>query len=322
MSDKKIIAVVGATGAQGGGLIQAILHDPNSPFRVRAITRNAASPKAEALIAQGVEVVEADLDNPESLTQAFEGAYGAFCVTFFWAHYSPEIEQRHAQNMAIAAKEANLQHVIWSTLEDTRNWVPLADNRMPTLQGNYKVPHFDGKGASDKFFTELGVPTTFLLTSFYWENLIYFGMGVTRGEDGILGLTIPMGEKKLAGIAASDIGKCTYGILKKGSQYIGKAVAICGDQPTIPQMAAALSQALGEPVRHNDISPEVYRSFGFPGADDLGNMFQFYQDFEDYFCGIRNPEIARELNPALKSFEQWVMANRHMMVIDTVIDSD
>ena len=155
--EKKIIAVAGATGAQGGGLVRAILADPSGGFAVRALTRDPASAKAKDLAAAGAEVVAANLDDGDSLARAFAGAYGAFCVTFFWDHFSPEKEMAHARNMAQAAKQAKLQHVIWSTLEDTRLLVPLEDTRMPTLQERFKVPHFDGKGASNHFFTDLGV---------------------------------------------------------------------------------------------------------------------------------------------------------------------
>ncbi|TFG50478.1 MAG: NmrA/HSCARG family protein, partial [Gemmatimonadales bacterium] len=177
MADRKIIAVVGATGAQGGGLVRAILADASGKFTVRAITRDVNSGRAQELAALGAEVVAADVDDVESLKRAFAGAYGAFCVTFFWAHFSPEKELVHAKNMAEAAKQAGVKHVIWSTLEDTRRWVPLSDNRMPTLMGKYKVPHFDAKGEANHFFTDAGVPTTFLLTSFYWDNFIFFGSG-------------------------------------------------------------------------------------------------------------------------------------------------
>lgn len=167
MADKKIIAVVGATGAQGGGLVRAILNDPMREFGVRALTRKVDSAKAQELATLGVEVVAADLDDVESLRGGFAGAYGAFCVTNFWEHGSPEKETAQAKAMAQATKHAAMQHVIWSTLEDTRRWVPLSDTRMPTLKGKYKVPHFDGKGEADHAFRELGVPTTFLLASFY-----------------------------------------------------------------------------------------------------------------------------------------------------------
>src|SRR5712691_10961717 len=280
MADKKIIAVAGATGAQGGGLMRAITSDPNGGFAARALTRDVNSDKAKELAKLGAEVVAADVDDPESLKKAFQGAYGAYCVTFFWNHFSPEKEIAHATAMAQAAKHAGLQHVIWSTLEDTRKWVPLSDNRMPTLQGKYKVPHFDAKGEADSVFTGLGLPVTFLLTTFYWDNAIYFGMGPKKGPDGKLAITFPMGDKKLPGIAAEDIGKCAYGIFKKGKEYIGKTVGIAGEHLTGAQMAAALTTALGQEVRYNDVPAEVYRAFGFPGAEDLGNMFQFKRDFE------------------------------------------
>ena len=316
MAEKKMIAVVGATGAQGGGLVRAILSDVSGGFTTRALTRNIDSDKATELAKLGAEVVAADVDDIESLKSAFEGAYGAFCVTFFWEHMSPEKELAQATAMAHAAKHTGLQHVIWSTLEDTRQWVPLSDDRMPTLMGKYKVPHLDAKGEANQVFTDLSVPTTFLLTSFYWENLIYFGMGPKKGSDGKLAITLPMGDKKLPGIAAEDIGKCAYGIFKKGHELIGKTVGIASEHLTGAQMAAALTRALGQEVRYNDVPPEVYRSFGFPGAEDLGNMFQFKRDFNQIFCGTRNLDVARALNPSLQSFHTWLTQNKSRIPLE------
>ena len=310
MSDKKTIAVVGATGAQGGGLVRAILGDSNGSFSARAITRDVNSEKASALAKLGAEVVAANIDDKASLAAALQDVHGAYFVTFFWDHFSPEKEKAEIRNMAEAAKTAGVKHIIWSTLEDTREWIPLSDTRMPTLMDEYKVPHFDAKGESNKIFTELEVPTTFLYTSFYWDNLIHFGMGPKKDPDGKLAFTIPMGDKKLPGIAAEDIGKCAYGIFKKGSEYIGKSVGIAGEHLTGEQMANALSVALGQEVHYNAVSPEMYRSFGFPGADDLGNMFQFKHDFEEVFCAVRNIELSRALNPSLQTFETWLAQNK------------
>ncbi len=309
MNDKKIIAVVGATGAQGGGLVRAIAKDASGPFKARAITRDISGDKAKELARLGAEVVAADVDDPESLKRAFVGAHGAYCVTFFWAHFSPEREQAEAAAMARAAKYAGLAHVIWSTLEDTRKWVPLSDDRMPTLMGKYKVPHFDSKGESNRFFTDAGVPTTFLNTSFYWENFIHFGMGPKPGPDGKLAITLPMGDKQLPGIATEDIGRCAYGIFKKGAEYAGRTVGIAGEHLTGAQMAAAFGKALGKQVGYNAVPPEVYRAFGFPGAEDLGNMFQFKRDFNEAYCGARSLDVSRALNPALQSFDAWLKEN-------------
>ena len=309
MSEKKVIAVVGATGAQGGGLVRAILADPSGGFAARAITRDPNSAAAQALAAAGAEVVAGDVDDQASLERAFAGAYGAYCVTFFWAHFSPEKEQAQVKNMADAAKAAGVQHVIWSTLEDTRKWMPKGDNRMPTLMGKYKVPHFDAKGESDHCFTDAGVPTTFLLASFYWENLIGFGAGPKRDADGMLQFTLPIGDVPMAGIAAEDIGRCAYGIFQRGSKFIGARVGVAGEHLTGAEMAAAMASAIGQPVHYNAVTPAVYRSFGFPGADDLGNMFQFYRDFEPDVNATRNVARSRSLNPALQSFETWLATN-------------
>lgn len=306
MSDKKIIAIVGATGAQGGGLAHAILSDPQSEFKVRALTRNVNSDKAKALAKLGAEVVAADIDDVESIKKAFTGAYGAYAVTNFWEHFSPEKETAQAKNMADAALAAGVKHIIWSSFEDTRKWIPLEDNRMPTLLGKYKVPHFDSKGESDVFFQRPGLSATIMYTSFYWDNFIHFGMGPKIGPDGKLAITFPMGNRKLPGIAAADIGKCAYGIFKAGEKYKGKTIGIAGDHTTGVQMAASLSRALGKEVKYNGVPADVYRSFGFPGADEMGNMFQFKHDFEADYTGARSLEVSRSLNPSLQSFDDWV----------------
>jgi uncharacterized protein YbjT (DUF2867 family) len=316
MTEKKTIAVVGATGAQGGGLVRAILSDKGGSFVVRALTRDTTSDKADALRKAGAEVVAADVDDRESLRRAFTGAYGAYCVTPFWAHMSTEKEMEEAENLAEAAKQAGVQHVIWSTLEDTRRWIPLDDDRMPTLQGKYKVPHFDVKGEANHLFTNRGLPVTLLNTSAYWDNLIYFGWGPKRGPDGTLAITYPMGTKRLPAIAAEDIGKCALGIFKAGPEYIGKTIGIAGECLTGAQMAAALTKALGQEVRYQDVPPEVYRSFGFPGADDVGNMFQFKRDFEKDYCGGRDLALSRKLNPALQTFEQWLAKNKDRIPLE------
>ncbi len=303
---KKIIAVAGATGAQGGGLARAILADTSGEFAVRAITRDPNSPKARALAAAGAEVVAADIADRAAVVRAFAGAYGAYCVTFFWNHFSPDQERAEAHAMADAAKQGGVQHVVWSTLEDTRRWMQLDDARMPTLMEKYKVPHFDVKGEADDYFRATGVPTTCLLTSFYWDNLIHFGMGPKAGPDGKLHFAMPMGDRPLPGIAAEDIGRCAYGIFKRGGEFAGRTVGIAGEHLTGVQMAAALTQALGREVDYQAVPFDVYRGLGFPGAEDLGNMFQFNHDFAADFCAARSVELSRSLNPQLQSFANWL----------------
>ncbi|MCW8816280.1 MAG: NmrA/HSCARG family protein [Ignavibacteriaceae bacterium] len=316
MAEKKIIAVVGATGAQGGGLVRAILNDKDGAFAARALTRNPNSDKAKELAKMGAEVVAADLDNLESLKKAFTGAYGVYGVTNFWEHFSPEKEMEQAKAIAKASKEANVKHVIWSSLDDTRKWIPLSDNRMPTLQGKYKVPHFDAKGESNKFFTESGVPTTIFNTVFYWENFIYFGQGPKKGPDGKISISLPLADKKMPSIAVEDIGKCALAIFKNGDKYIGKTVGIAGEHLTGKQFAEAFSKVLGKEVSYNAISANTYRGFGFPGADDMGNMYQFKAEFEKDYCQSRSVELAKTLNPSLQNFTTWLEKNKNKIPLE------
>jgi len=305
MSEKKIIAVIGSTGHQGGGLCRAILDDASGEFACRAITRDAGKASAQALAAKGAEVVEGNLDDVESLKKAFAGAYGVFGVTNFWEHFSAEKEKAQAKNIADAAKAAGVKHVIWSTLEDTRALMAPDDKRMPFLQEKYRVPHFDAKAEADAFFS--GLPTTFLVTSFYWDNLYMFGLAPKKNADGVYSWAFPMGDKKLAGIAAEDIGRVAYGIFKAGSQYAGKTVGILSEALTIEEMGQKLSQAFGlGPVHYHAAGADEYRGYGFPGADEMGNMFQVYRDFETEVLGARSADAARSLNPALVTFDQFI----------------
>jgi uncharacterized protein YbjT (DUF2867 family) len=316
MAHKKILAVMGATGAQGGGLARAILHNPDGGFSVRALTRNASSDRAKELARLGAEIVVADADAPDTLPRAFAGAFAAFCVTNFWEHFSPERELAQAQAMAKAARHAGLEHVIWSTLEDTRRWVPLTDNRMPTLMGKYKVPHFDAKGEANRLFTELGIPTTFMLTSFYWDNFIHFGLHPTRSRDGTLAIRFPMANKRLPGIAVEDIGRCAYALFKRGREFVGRTVGIAGEHLTGSTMAGHMSEALRQEVRYEDVSPEVYRTLPLSGAPELANMFQFKRDFQEVFCGARSVEFSRSLNPTLQTFCEWLAQNKTRIPIE------
>ncbi|MFH0178601.1 NmrA/HSCARG family protein [Streptomyces cacaoi] len=309
MSEQKVIAVAGATGAQGGGAARAILADPDSGFTVRALTRNPDSPAARELAALGAEVVQADFHDEPSVHKAFEGAYGAFLVTNFWAHGSAEKETEEVNVLVRAAKAAGLKHVVWSTLEDTRELLPLEDERMPVLQDKYNVPHFDAKGEANELFRQAGVPTTFLNTTFFFQGFLT-QVRPLRGEDGVLTLTLPLEDGKLlSGVDSEDIGRTAFGILKGGERFIGETIGLAGDHLTGAQYAAKFEAALGEPVRFRSVPYDVFRSLEVPSAEEIANMFQYYGDFDQEFTGARDLGKVRELNPALKSFDDWLAGN-------------
>lgn len=308
-SGAKCVVVIGATGSQGGGVVKAL--SGKDGWTVRAITRNLESEKAKALTEMpGVTVVSADMDNQEQLTEAFKDAYGVFMVTNFWEHFSAAKEAEQCKNVAAAAKAAGISHVVWSTLEHTPSFG--AGDSIPDIDNGgqpYKVPHFDGKGLGDKAFKEAEVPTTFLLTSFYWDNLIHFGMGPKKGEDGTYAITFPQGEDTLLpGIAVQDIGTCAAGVFEDPS-LIGQTVGIVGEKLTCVQMAEKLTAALGTEVRFNSVQADVYRSFGFPGADDLGNMFQWQAENNAEFCVRRDLELSKKLNAGLLDFDGFLASH-------------
>ena len=302
-----LVTVFGATGAQGGGVVRDILARDKPDYRVRAVTRKPEGDAAKSLAQLGAEVVAADLDDAASVQRAMQGAHGVYCVTNFWEHFSPDKELKQAETLAEAARRERVGHVIWSTLEDTRRFLPADGARMPVLMGHYNVPHFDAKGEANRFFSERGLPVTFLQTSFYWDNLIHFGMGPQRGPDGKLVFVLPMDDKPLPGIAAADIGACAAGAFRQGPKAIGRTLGIAGEHLTGAQMAAALARTLGEPVTHVAMAPADYAKLGFPGADDLANMFQFKRDFNQVFCAARPVAESHALHPGLLNFESWLL---------------
>jgi uncharacterized protein YbjT (DUF2867 family) len=307
---KPVIAVFGATGAQGGGLARALLTDRDRHFAVRAVTRRPDGPAARELARAGADIVLADLDDGASVLRALEGAYGAFFVTNFWEHLSGEKELAQAHTLAAAAAQAGICHAIWSTLEDTREFFAADGTRMPVLEQRFNVPHFDAKGEAHRFFAQQRVPVTYLYTSGFWENLIHFGMGPQRQADGSLAVTFPTGAARIPWIGVTDIGIAAQEIFLRGDALIYDSIGVAGDHLTGTELARHLTCALGETVHYNAVTPDEFRAFGFPGADELGNMWQFKRDFEAAYCARRDLNRARALHPGMANFATWLKANQ------------
>ena len=299
--------MAGATGAQGGGLVRSILADPDGEFAVRAITRDPDSPKARALAAAGAEVVAADIADKAAVARAFDGAYGAYCVTFFWNHFSPDQERAEAHALADAAKQAGVQHVVWSTLEDSRRFVKLDDPRMPTLMGKLQGAALRREGRSGRLLPRDGradhVPADVVLLG--QPDPLRHGpqdrsrrQAVLRTADGRPG-RCPASRPTTSVVVRT-------GSSSAATSSLGRTVGIAGEHLTGAQMAAGLTRALGREVLHQDVPFDVYRGLGFPGAEDLGNMFQFNHDFSADFCRARSVEFTRSINPQLQSFADWL----------------
>jgi len=303
---KPVITVFGATGAQGGGLVRALLGDKDRHFAVRAVTRKPDSAAARAMAHAGAQVVLADIDDAASVQRALEGAYGAFLVTNFWEHMSAEKELAQAHTLAAAAAQAGIHHAIWSTREDTRQYLPADGSRMPVLQKRFNVPQFDAKGEAHRFFAQQRVPVTYLYPSCYWENLIRFGMGPLRRWNGALELIFPFGAARIPWMAADDIGIAAREIFLRGDALVYESIGVAGEFLTGFDLARQLSTVLGEEVVYNAMSPDAFRALGFPGARELGNMFQFKRDFEAEYCARRDLKRSRALHPDIADFSTWL----------------
>ncbi|MFP5353626.1 MAG: NmrA family NAD(P)-binding protein [Gemmatimonadota bacterium] len=305
-----LIAVADATGVVGGAVARAILKDPLRRYRLRALVRSSHSPQGEALANAGAEVVEVELDDATSTLRGLRGAHAAFAVTDFWAHGSPERELSQARAMATAARLADLGHVIWCTHEDSRTWMAPGDERMPTLMQRYKVPPFDAKGEADVFFGASGVPVTYFRPALAWEQLLGFGMGPRRAEDGSLRLALPLGGRPIPGIALDDIGWIVLRLLGDAAPTAARTVGVAAAHHTGEELAAAFRRALGESVMYDAVPFGSWRASGIPAAEELGNMFQFMHDFSAMYCAHRPVEAARELHPAVQSLDAWLTVHR------------
>jgi uncharacterized protein YbjT (DUF2867 family) len=314
--EPKLIAIMGASGIQGGAIVRAFHEEGTSNYEVRAITRNPDSDKAKAIAPLVKEIVKADGDDEESMAKAFEGCYGAFIVTDFWQDVNLFHEMETTRTIQAAAKKAELKHVVLSTLPDTREFVNKAENKdtwkilVDTDGFNSYVPHFDGKGAVKGDFAA-AVPTTLLETTFYYDNFINFGMGPAQHDpDQPYAVTFPMQGKKLSMMSPKDMGKQVVQIFKE-KKTIGSTVYSASENLTCQEIAEIFTKVCGYEVVYNDVPVEVYATFPFPGAAELANMFRYYTENESEFCGNRDIVKIEELmgQPTTK-FEDWVEENK------------
>ena len=287
--------------------MRAILEDKDGGFAPRALTRDVNSAKAKELAALGAEVVAANVDDVESLKKAFAGAYGAYCVTFFWEHVSPEREAAQAKAMADAA--AACRSPACHLVHARRHAEMRAAERQPDADADGQIQGAALRRQGREPITCSPTPKCrprYLLTPFYWDNFINFGMGPRKGPDGKLVLAMPMGERKARRDRRRGYRPVRVRDLQEGPGIARQEIGIHGEALTGAQMAAQLSAALGQPVEYQAVPFDVYRGLGFPGADDIGNMFQFYVEFEKEFLGARDVGLARALNPKLQDFRTWL----------------
>jgi uncharacterized protein YbjT (DUF2867 family) len=275
---KKLIAVMGATGMQGGALVDAILAD--GTFACRAITRNPSSEKALSLAARGCEVVEGDADKPDTLERAFQGADGAFLLTNFWEHKDFEREYRQATGAADAAVEAGVKHIVWSTLESVVQHDSFR-NAIPKI-GDVKVPHFDAKARATHYMKSKLYPVTYFHTSFYMENFYFFGM-MSRVDDSQYEVVLPTtrNNAKIPMLSMHDLGIGALSAFKDPANYINQDFKVVSDMRTPTEIGAQLEKVCGVKVAVKEPTPLEYAQYG---SQDLANMFLYFSEYQDVWA--------------------------------------
>jgi uncharacterized protein YbjT (DUF2867 family) len=258
-TNKELIAVVGATGQQGGAVVRALR--AGNQFRVRALTRNPAKHRELA-----DEVVEADLNRPETLKPGFEGAHGVFLVTNFQEQGADELKQATAA--VRAAKEAGVHHFVWSTLPDVE----------AISGGKLHVPHFTGKAKIDRIVKEAGFANhAFVIAPFYYQNLIGV-LGPQKQTDGSVGWALPL-DPTVRSIHMGDItelGSLVAGAFARPDQAgHGEHLPLVGDFMSFNEIIDTLNRQ-GHKFSFNQVPKEVFAGL-FPGSAEIAEMFDYFQ---------------------------------------------
>ncbi|CAH3027862.1 unnamed protein product [Porites evermanni] len=300
----KVITVFGATGGQGGGVVSALLKAINSErkdYAVRAITRNPDGAKGQELKSKGCEVVKCDLDDKESVEKAIRGSYGVFLVTNYWEHFSKEKEIEQGKRVIDVCEALGVKHLIYSGLEHVKKVIGI------------ECEHFDSKGIVEEYLhtkkPEEKLNFTIVRFSAYFNNFAGFFKPRRMNKNTFI-FDIPMEGAPMDGVEVKQGGECVYGILEEPDSYRYKTIGLSTDKFTMEQYCEELTKQLS-PMTFKDsqITLDQYRALGFPGAVELGNMFEFYKR--------GNPErdiaLTKKLNPGLQEFKEWVQENKEML---------
>ncbi|KAL4899092.1 hypothetical protein BDW74DRAFT_171773 [Aspergillus multicolor] len=276
----KIITVFGATGQQGGSVIRTILQDEtlSKEFKIRGVTRDSSKPAAQALVKQGVEVVSADMNSTDSLLKALEGAHSVFLVTTpTWGTPGSAAELVHGKNVADAAKQTGVQHLIFSSL---LNVTKESDGRLT------HVPHFDQKAQVEAYIRGTGVPATFILPGYFMTNYTAFGM-LRKGDDGVYSLVYPVGADAQFPLVdiASDMGKYVAAALKNRVEALGLQILAAADYYTPTRILAEFEEVTGNKTQFVQVDSDTYKSF-IPGpmGDEMLENHLFIES-PGYFKG-------------------------------------
>lgn len=256
MSDKKVFVVFGATGNQGGSVINSVLNDPSAAkeFRLRGITRDPSKPNAQALAARGVECVTGDINDKASLTKALGGAHSVYAVTNYWEKMDADLELQQGKNIADVCKDVGVQHLIWSGLIDVKK---LTSGKYP------HVYHFDSKAHITEYIHSLGIPSSTFMPGFYMSNLESM-MNPSPTSPHSYTFAMPMSPQAQIPFfdAAADTGKFVKAMLMKRDQVLGKRVLAATDYydaTDVPKTLEKVNPEVGKGAQYVTIDGETFQ---------------------------------------------------------------
>lgn len=291
MSTIPLIVVFGATGAQGGSVIEHL--SKSGLFRIRAVTRDANSDKGKALAARGFEVVSADVSKPDTLPAAFAGAYGAFVVTNFWDPSSMGKEYEQGIVLVDAAKAAGVVHFQYSALANVE-----AESK-----GKYNVPHFTHKGKVAEYARTKGFTyTSFPGAAFYFQNFLAFFPPKKEGDTYVY--TLPE-TSSISAFDVNDIGGVAAASFLQPKRWNGDYIPSTGDHLSPAEYVKQIGEVTGKKVKLNLVPRDVFAKFPFPGAHELAEMFGWFDEYT-YHGRIAKREEGIRAYPDHKSFREWL----------------
>eukprot|EP01006_Ploeotia_vitrea_P047782 TRINITY_DN67162_c5_g3_i1.p1 TRINITY_DN67162_c5_g3~~TRINITY_DN67162_c5_g3_i1.p1 ORF type:complete len:411 (-),score=193.36 TRINITY_DN67162_c5_g3_i1:49-1281(-) len=280
---KKLVVVAGATGAQGGSVVEYLLKDGG--YKVRGLTRNVESDKAKALAVKGVEVVKADLHDVESVTKALDGAWGFFLLTQFWEKLDYDDEVQQGKNAVAAAKAAGVEFVVASTLISSKELYDIS------------VPHFDAKWVAWTELQKSGLKHAGVFAAYYFQNWqTWFAPKASDDDEKSFTITVPMGGKAWTGLDITELGAFVVKLFNNSDKYNGKIVEAYNGVYTLKQVAETFAKVKGNKYNAYEPSRDEFAGYGFPGADELADMFLFYQKLAD----VRDKNAKNAYSPLLK----------------------
>lgn len=310
MASKKLLVVFGATGAQGGSVVKSILGDSKlrESWTVRGVTRDVSKPSAKALESLGAETIAADINDASTLKAAIKGAYAVFAVTNYWESHSAEVEMKQGKAIADAAKEAGVQHYVWSSL---LNVTELSKGALPG------VSHFDSKAKIEDYIRASGLPASYFLPGFYMSN-IPGGMmrQLPPNNDWTLALPVPISSPVPLLATVEDTGKFVKGILLNREKTLGKRILGATDYYKLTDLVDQFKEVFpeaGKTAKNVELPHQVFKDIlgqsGMPaeGAEELLQNMRLLNEF-GYYGGAPLDESHSILVDKLTTWKEFIKA--------------